>query len=143
MYLLVSHNINKCIVETSHSYLQGGGGGVNSNTSLIDHFSMPNGFHTMILDYFTNDSADNLSDHVPPLINFQCIVETVPNNPEPVMHSKPVWRLTQPDHLEKHKDKLNKLLYNFFPTDEMFMSSERINDNLFSRRNISENFMIQ
>ena len=90
-YMYLSHNINKCILKRHiHTYR---GGGVNNNTSLIDHFSMPSSIHTMILDYFKNESADNLSDHVPLFINFQCIVESVPNNPEPVMHSKPVWGL--------------------------------------------------
>ena len=39
------------------------------------------------------DSVDNLPDHIPVCINITCIVETVPNNPEPAMHSKPVWGL--------------------------------------------------
>ena len=39
------------------------------------------------------------------------------------MHSKPVSGLAQPDHIQKYQDKLNELLYNLLPTDEMFMSS--------------------
>ena len=92
---------------------------------------MSDSIHTKILDYYTNDSVDNLSDHIPLFINSQCIVETVPNNPEPVMHSKPVWELAQPDHIQKYQDKLNELLYNFLPTDEMFMSSVKDNRLLF------------
>ena len=42
------------------------------------------------------------------------------------MNSKPVWGLAHPDHIQKYQDELNELLYNFFPTDKMFMSS--IND---------------
>ena len=105
--------------------------GVNNSTSLIDHFIVSDSIHTKILDYYTNDSVDNLSDHIPLLINSQCIVETVPNNPEPVMHSKPVLELAQPDHIQKYQDKLNELLYNFLPTDEMFMSSVKDNRILF------------
>ena len=44
------------------------------------------------------------------------------------MYSKPVWGLAQPDHIQKYQDKLNESLYNFLPTDEMFISS--VNDSL-------------
>ena len=89
---------------------------------------MSNSIHTNVLDYYTKDSVDNLSDPIPVCINITCIVETVPNNPEPVMHSKPVWGLVKPEHIQKYQDELNELLYNFLPTDEMFMSS--VNDSL-------------
>ena len=75
--------------------------GVNNSTSLIDHFIVSNSIHTNLLDYYTKDSVDNLSDHIPVCINITCIVDTVPNNPELVMHSKPVWGLVQPDHIYK------------------------------------------
>ena len=103
-----------------HTYI-----GVNNSTSLIDHFIVSN---SNVLDYYTKDSVDNLSDHIPVCINITCIVETIPNNPEPVMHSKPVWGLVQPDHIQKYQDELNELLYDFLPTDDMFMSS--VNDSL-------------
>ena len=102
--------------------------GVNNSTSLIDHFIVSDSIHTKILHYYTNNSVDNLSDPSPLFINFQCIVETVPNNPGPVMHSKPEWGLAQPDHIQKYQDKLNDVLYNFLPKDEMFMNS--VNDSL-------------
>ena len=73
--------------------------GVNNSTSLIDHFIVSDSIHKNISEYYSNDSVDNLSDHIPLFINFQCIVESVPNNPGPVMHSKPVWGLAQPDHM--------------------------------------------
>ena len=109
--------------SVEHTYI-----GVNNSTSLIDHFIVSNSIHTNLLDYYTKDSVDNLSDHIPVCINITCIVETVPNNPELVMHSKPVWGLVQPDHIQKYQDELNELLYNFLPIDEMFMSS--VNDSL-------------
>ena len=83
--------------SVEHTYI-----GVNNSTSLIDHFIVFNSIHTNVLDYYTKDSVDNLSDHIPLCINITCIVETVPNNPEPVMHSKPVWGLVQPDHIQKY-----------------------------------------
>ena len=101
---------------------------ISISTSLIHHFIVSNSIHTNVLDYYTKDSVDNLSDHIPACINITCIVETVSNNPEPVMHSKPVWGLVQPDNIQKHQDELNELLYNFLPTDEMLMSS--VNDSL-------------
>ena len=64
--------------------------GVNNSTSLIDHFIVSDSIHTNVLDYYTKDSVDNLSDHISLFINITCIVETVPNNPERVMHGKPV-----------------------------------------------------
>ena len=102
--------------------------GVNDSTSLIDHFIVSDSIYTKILNYYTNDSVDNLSVYIPLFINFTCIVESVPNNPGPVMHSKPVLGLAQLDHIQKYQDKLNELLYNFLPIDEMFMSS--VNDSL-------------
>ena len=84
---------------------------------------MSDSIHIKISEFYKNDSVDNLSDHIPLFINFQCIVESVPNNPGTVMHSKSVSGLTQPDHIQKYQDKLNELLYNFLPTDEMFMSN--------------------
>ena len=101
--------------------------GVNNSTSLFDHLIVSDSIHKKISEYYTNDSVDNLSDHIPLFINFQCIVESVPNNPRPVMHSKPVWGLAQPDHIQKYQDKLNELLYNFLPTYEMFISSVNAN----------------
>ena len=111
--------------------------GVNNSTSLIDHFIVSDSIHKKISEYYTNDSVDNLSDHIPRFINFQCIVESVPNNPRPVMHSKPVWGLAQPDDIQKYQDKLNELLYNFLPTDEMALMTVYV-----SRRSTSENFLI-
>ena len=103
--------------------------GVNNNTSLIDHFIVPDSIHTNVLDYYTKDSVDNLSDHIPLFINITCIVATVPNNPEPVMHSKSVWgQLAHSDHIQRYQDELNEKLYSFLPTDEMFMNS--VNDSL-------------
>ena len=61
-----------------HTYM-----GVNNSTSLIDHFIMSDSIHTHVLDYYTKDSVDNLSDHIPLCINITCIVETAPNNNEP------------------------------------------------------------
>ena len=39
--------------------------GVNGRRSLIDHFIISSNFLTYVCDYFTHDSVDNLSDHVP------------------------------------------------------------------------------
>ena len=60
--------------SVEHSYM-----GVNNSTSLIDHFIVSDSIHTNVLDYYTQDSVDNLSDDIPVCINITCIVETVPN----------------------------------------------------------------
>ena len=75
------------------------------------------------------------------IINIKCIVETVPNNLEPVMHSKPkpVWGLAQPDYIQKYQDELNELLYNFLPTNDMFMGS--VNDSLCLKKEHITDFM--
>ena len=85
--------------SVEHTYI-----GVNNNTSLIEHFIVSDSIHTNVLDYYTKDSVDNLSDYIPLFINITCIVETVPNNHEPVMHSKPVWGLSHPDYIQMHQD---------------------------------------
>ena len=45
---------------------------------------------SLIEDYYTDDSSDNLFDHDPLLIKLNCAVETVPNEPALVLQSKPV-----------------------------------------------------
>ena len=44
--------------------------GINNNVSLIDHFIVSENMRLLIGDYYTDDSSDNLSDHVPLFIKF-------------------------------------------------------------------------
>ena len=48
---------------------------------------------SLIGDYYADDNSDNLSDHVPLFVKLNCAVESVPNEPAPVVQSKPVWGL--------------------------------------------------
>ena len=100
--------------------------GINNNVSLIDHFIVSENMRSLIEDYYTDDSSDNLSDHVPLFIKLNCAVETVPNEPASVLQSKPVWGLAKPHHINNYQVKLNELLYKFLPTDEMLLDHESL-----------------
>ena len=97
--------------------------GFNNSVSLIDHFIVSENIQTHVEEYYTEDSIDNLSDHIPLFIQLRCIVESVPINVVPVMQSKPVWGLAHPHHIQKYQLELNELLCEFLPADEMFMGS--------------------
>ena len=97
--------------------------GFNNSVSLIDHFIVSENVQTHVEEYYTEDSIDNLSDHIPLFIQLRCIVESVPINVVPVMQSKPVWGLAHPHHIQKYQLELNELLCEFLPADEMFMGS--------------------
>ena len=73
--------------------------GMNNNVSLIDHFIVSENLCPRIEEYYTQDSIDNLSDHIPVFFELKCIVQstqTVLSEPTPVMQSKPVWGLAEP-----------------------------------------------
>ena len=61
----------------------------NNATSLIDHFLVSEDVTMLASDYFTLDSADNLSDHVPLYMFLKCNVDTVTTKSV----KAPVWRL--------------------------------------------------
>ena len=82
-----------------------------------------------IEEYYTHDSIDNLSDHIPLFFELKCIVQstqTVLSEPTPVMQSKPVWGLAEPHHIQKYQVQLNKQLYKFLPTDNMFVETDSL-----------------
>ena len=80
---------------------------------------------SLIGDYYADDSSDNLFDHVPLFIKLNCAVETVPNEPAPVLQSKPVWS-AKPHHVNNYQVKLNELLYKFLRTDEMLLDHKSL-----------------
>ena len=51
--------------------------GANNATSLIDHFIESEDVTMLASDYFTLDSVDNLSDHVPLYLFLKCDVDIV------------------------------------------------------------------
>ena len=101
--------------------------GFNNSVSLIDHFIVPENIHTHVDEYYTEDSIDNLSDHIPLFIQLRYIGESVPISVAPVMQSKPVWGLAHPHHIQKCQRELNELLCEFLPADDMFMGSSMNN----------------
>ena len=65
--------INEVINTVTYTYT-----GMNNTSSLIDHFIMSENMCLLANNYYTMDSVDNLSDHVPLFIVVNCFVETVP-----------------------------------------------------------------
>ena len=100
--------------------------GTNNNVSLIDHLIVSETMRSLTGDYYDDDSSDNLSDHVPLFIKLNCAVKTVPNEPAPVLQSKPVWGLAKPHHVNNYQVNLNKLLYKFLHTDETLLDHESL-----------------
>ena len=112
-------SLHKIITEENLSFVLKDGSnsgdytykGMNNNVSLIDHFIASENIRPRIEGYYTQDSIDNLSDHIPLFFELKCIVQTVTSVPTPVMQSKPVWGLAQPHHIQKYQVQLNKQLY--------------------------------
>ena len=63
---------------------------MNNNVSLIDHFIVSENICSRIEEYYSQDSIDNLSDHIPLFFELKCTVQTVTSEPPPVMQSKPI-----------------------------------------------------
>ena len=63
---------------------------MNNSTSLIDHFIVSDNICLLTRKYYTMDSVDNLSDHIPLFIIIDCVVNTVPVEAVKVNNRSPV-----------------------------------------------------
>ena len=100
--------------------------GMNNNVSLIDHFIVSENICSRIEGYYSQDSIDNLSDHIPLFFELKCTVQTVTSEHPPVMQSKPIWGLAQPHHIQKCQAQLSSQLYKFLPTNKMFVEADSL-----------------
>ena len=87
--------------------------GVSSNHSLIDHYIISENVCNNIVEYFTEDYVDNLSDHVPLYftlccnINFNLCNETNDTNSR---RSKPQWSAASEEQIKSYQSDLNNRL---------------------------------
>ena len=97
--------------------------GANNATSLIDHFIVFVSEDVTMLasDYFTLDSVDNLTDHVPLYLFLKCDVDIVTTKSVKAPTRSPVWGLASCHDIEQYQLKLDKMLQDSYPTLDMFL----------------------
>ena len=86
--------------------------GINSNTSLIDHFLVSANIVSFISKYRTCDSADNLSDHIPLFCDLDICIVDLPNKIDEtcILNSKPLWHSAKDVDIEAYKRTLDDRL---------------------------------
>ena len=90
----------KLVITTCSNVIQFTYTGINVSRSLIDHFNISSNFLSIVCDYFTHDSLDNLSDHVPLFITCKISCNDLIIIDEPTAHvptSK--WKFANNDHI--------------------------------------------
>ena len=78
--------------------------GIQHNHSLIDHFVVSQNLIDTISHYFTADSVDNLSDHLPLFCHLSSVIENVlsaecDNIETPYITSKSHWHYASDKHI--------------------------------------------
>ena len=94
MFLVFKETIN----NVAYTYK-----GANNATSLIDHFIVSEDVTMLASDYFTLDSVDNLSDHVPLYLFLKCDVDTVTTESVKAPARSPVWGLASCHDIEQYQ----------------------------------------
>ena len=86
--------------------------GINSNTSLIDHFLVSANIVSFISKYRTCDSSDNLSDHIPLFCDLDICIVDLPNKIDEtcIFNSKPLWHSAKDVDIEAYKRTLDDRL---------------------------------
>ena len=94
--------------------------GINKNCSLIDYFMLSENISSRITQYYTTDSIDNLSDHVPLFLVFQCIISNcyVSSTNTCSNTKRAVWGIITDNDIISYKTTLDKLLYHIYPPYE-------------------------
>ena len=90
--------MNEVINTVTHTYT-----GINNTSSLIDHFIMSENMCLLANNYYTMDSVDNLSDHVPLFIVVNCFVETVPIESVKIASRSPLWRKASSRDIQQYQ----------------------------------------
>ena len=89
--------------------------GIDGNTSLIDHFIMSSNFISSVHDYFTSDSIDNLSDHIPLFITCKCVcINESDIDSAAERLPKPLWKFASKDHIDLYQLDFNNNNYIYF-----------------------------
>ena len=78
-------------------------------------------------DYFTLDSVDILSDHIPLYLFLKCGVDIVTTKSVKTPTRSPVWGLASCHDIEQYQLELDKILQDSFPTLDMFWITVKVN----------------
>ena len=93
--------------------------GINGSMSLIDHFIVSESIVSNIVDYFTVDSVDNLSDHLPLFFTYKCRIVSNITDSVPNFTPKPLWRSASIEEIALYHVELNRILSLFSVPDEL------------------------
>ena len=91
--------------------------GIKNNKSLIDHYIISHNLIENVTDYYTYDSIDNLSDHVPLYCILGCKIDSIEYIASPIGGLKPQWGTASPDQIKKYKENLDNRFQMFSPFD--------------------------
>ena len=95
--------------------------GINNSVSLIDHFIMTENMCLLTKNYYTMDSVDNLSDHVPVFMILNCSVKTVPIESDKVFSRSPLWGIASSYDIQQYQLELDNILQYCYPTTDMLL----------------------
>lgn len=105
----------------SHTYK-----GIRDCTSLIDHFIVSENIEGIIMSYYTCDSIDNLSDHIPLHVTMTCTMSSICDDPCSSPMSIPLWDRATTNDITLYQKALDEQLLHFFPANSMFCSPKNL-----------------
>ena len=93
------------------NYIQYTFWGCNQSKSIIDYFIVSENIERYVQEYYTKESADNLSDHVPLYMLLECTIVDVSPEQDVILKEKPIWNLAKEKDILEYQGKLNELLH--------------------------------
>ena len=86
---------------------------ITQSKSLIDHYIVSQNLLSHVSDYFTKDSIDNLSDHIPLYCMLSCSLDYTLYANVPFSRSSPQWESVTNDQIYNYQVCLNSMLFHF------------------------------
>ncbi len=117
------HCINTALCDIQYTYT-----GPNNSFSLIDHFLISERLSTDILSYTTIDSINNISDHLPLLLELKChtpivLNDCVSSNMSTSRAHAPLWSQATTDQIKQYQLRLDHYLHSMYiPYDVLYCS---------------------
>ena len=125
---IVNEDIN-LVIKTCSNVIQFTYTVINGSRSFIDHFIISSNILSNVCDYFTHDSVDNLSDHVPLFIAYNIDCSDLIIIDEPTAHvPKPKWKFENKDHINHYHVELDRRLCLFKMSSELINCKHSTND---------------
>ena len=93
--------------------------GCNQSKSIIDHFIVSENIERYVQEYYTKESVDNLSDHVPLYMLLECTIVDVSPEQDVILKEKPIWNLAKEKDILEYQGKLNELLHQIDFSNDM------------------------